>query len=70
MSRDESDDIEFNIGSRMVVQRDIIEPDLESENADDTRSTVEMKAVADQPASEEDNFEKYREELETLQMPV
>ena len=53
----------------MVVQRDILEPDLESVNADDTRSTVEMKAVADQPASEEENFEKYREELETLLDP-
>ena len=70
MSRDESDDIEFNLGPREAVQSDRLEPDLESTSADDTKSTVEMKAVADQPASEEDNFEKYREELETLQMPV
>src|SRR6056300_1524151 len=69
MSSYEADDIEFNLGPREAVQSDRLEPDLESTSGDDTKSTVEMKAGADQPASEEENFEKYREELETLLDP-
>ena len=69
MSSHEADEIQFNLGSRMAVQSDRLEPDLENTSADDTQSTVEMKAVADQPASEEENYEKYREELETLLDP-
>ena len=69
MSSHEADEIEFNLGSRVAVQSDRLEPDLEDTSADDTRSTVELKAVPVQPASEEENFEKYREELETLLDP-
>ena len=69
MSSREADEIEFNLGPRVAVESDRLEPDLEDTSADDTRSTVELKAVADQPASEEENYEKYREELETLLDP-
>ena len=69
MSRDESDDIEFNLRPREAVQSDSLEPDLESTSGDDTKSTVVMKAVVDQQAFEEEYFETHREEFETLLDP-
>ena len=69
MSRDESDDIEFNLRYREAVQSDSLEPDLESTSGDDTKSTVVMKAVVDQQAFEEEYFETHREEFETLLDP-
>ena len=69
MSSYEADDIEFNLGPREAVQSDRLEPDLESTSGDDTKSTVEMKAVVDQQAFEEEYFESHREEFETLLDP-
>ena len=69
MSSNESDEIEFKLRPPEADQSASLEPELESSRADDTRSTVEMKAEVAQPASDEENFERYQEELQTLLDP-
>ena len=69
MSSNESDEIEFNLRRREADQSGSLEPDLESSRAEDTRSTVEMKAEVVLPVSDDENFERYHEELQTLLDP-
>ena len=69
MSSNESDEIEFNLRRREADQSGSLEPDFESSRAEDTRSTVEMKAEEAPPVSDDENFERYHEELQTLLDP-
>ena len=69
MSSNESEEIEINLRRREADQSGSLEPDLESSRAEDTRSTVEMRAEDASLTSDDDNFERFQEELETLLDP-
>ena len=71
MADNVSDEVEINFRRLRADQSGSLEPHLESSRAEDTRSTVEMKAEeAPAPSvSDDENFERHREELETLLDP-
>ena len=69
MSDNVSDEVEINFRRLRADQSGSLEPELESSRADDTRSTVEMKAEEAPPVSNDENLDRIHEELQTLLDP-